>query len=489
MQESMQIQHARKLLKDRFGHDDFRGLQTAALESLFAQHDTLLIMPTGSGKSAVYQIPSAMLDGLTLVVSPLIALIKDQVDQLRRRGFSALCLHSAMSGEEKEQTLQQLKAGRARLIFVTPERFRNERFLSALAGQAVSLFVVDEAHCISQWGHDFRPEYSRLGEVRESLGNPLTLALTATAPPAVRDDILRALRLDPDKAAVLVAPVERPNLYLGVLETHGIAEKVQSMVGLRHRFPGSAIFYFSLISTLYKFSEELEKIGIPHELYHGDLPAAARKRAQELYVRSPDSLLLATPAFGLGVDKPDVRLVVHAEVSGSLEAYFQEVGRAGRDQNPSHCFLLYDSDDVATQMDFMKWSNPDTGFIQTVFRLIEKNLSRVQMEGLDYLKAQMNFYNSRDFRVETVLGLLARYEVIEWPERNFRKLKLTGAELPAEIVDAEMYAARLRELQKKLLKVVEYTKLETCRKQEIYRYFGETAEGVCGFCDRCGDVL
>ncbi len=488
MQQSMQLQRAREVLKLSFGHDDFRGLQAPALTSLFSGRDTLLIMPTGSGKSAVYQIPSQILDGLTLVVSPLIALIKDQVDQMRSRGLKALSLHSAMSREDKDRTLLEMKSGGAKLVFVTPERFRNPHFLEALSGQKVALFVVDEAHCISQWGHDFRPEYSRMGEVREQLGSPLTLALTATAPPAVREDIVKTLRLDSTKTDVLVAPVERPNLYVGVLENSGIAEKVQSMVGLRHRFAGPALFYFSLISTLYKFSEELNKIGMRHLLYHGDLQGPARRRAQEEFVKSEDALMLATPAFGLGVDKPNVRLVVHAEAPGSLEAYFQEIGRAGRDEKPSHCFFLYDAEDVATQMDFMKWSNPDPGFIQTLFRLIDKNLSRVQMEGLDFLKSQMNFYNSRDFRVETALGLLARFEVIEWPERNFKKIRVIG-DIPPEIVDEKLYELRFRELQKKLLKVIEFTKLETCRKQEIYKYFGETGAEACGFCDKCGDVL
>lgn len=483
----MDLAAANRILRERHGHTAFRGLQERGLSSLFEKHNTLLVMPTGGGKSVCYQIPAEMAPGLTLVVSPLIALMKDQVDQLRAKGFPHVyALHSNLSREERESVVRKLGQGRVRLLYVTPERFRNTAFMEAVASQKLELFVVDEAHCISQWGHDFRPEYSRLGEIRQQLGQPLTLALTATAPPAVRQDIRARLALEPCQE--LVESVFRPNLYLSCLEVYGLEEKLRSVVGLRHRFPGASVLYFSLISSLYKFSEELRKVGLSHQIYHGDLDPQSRRRVQEEFLVSKDGLLLATPAFGLGVDKPDLRLLMHSELPGSIEAYFQEVGRAGRDGNPSHCFCFYDQEDLSIQLEFLKWSNPDPGFIQTLFRLIEKNLSRVKAEGLEFLKQSMNFYNSRDYRVETALGLMARYEVIEWPHRNFSKLELKG-DIPPEMVDTELYDLRMKELQQKLLQMVEFTRTPQCRQQEVRLYFGEGAGDPCGFCDRCQPLI
>jgi ATP-dependent DNA helicase RecQ len=481
----MDLKSARQILQNRYKHPDFRGLQSSTITSLAEGHDTLLVMPTGSGKSLCYQIPSELLPGLTIVVSPLIALMKDQVDRLKHSGFpGAAALHSGLSGQEKEQILHRLRSKSLRLIYVTPERFRNTAFVEAVTDQVV-LFVVDEAHCISQWGHDFRPEYSRLAEVRASLGNPLTLALTATASPRVREDIVRSLCLS--NATILVDDIERPNLYLGAMDCYGLDEKTRAAVGLRYRFPGSGIIYFSLISSLYKFAEQLRSVSVPFGVYHGDLAPKERIRAQEQFLALSDQLLLATPAFGLGVDKSDIRLVIHAEPPGSLEAYYQEVGRAGRDGQPSHCFLLYDDDDVSTQMEFLKWSNPDPGFVATVFERIRSNIGRVQMEGFDYLKPTMNFYNSRDYRVETTMNILARFDVIEWPHRDFKKLKVIG-DPPPEILDEGLYQQRYRELQKKLLSMVEYSHLKTCRKQAIYQYFGQVGP-ACGFCDICSPLL
>ncbi|MES2966018.1 MAG: RecQ family ATP-dependent DNA helicase, partial [Bdellovibrionota bacterium] len=378
------------------------------IDALLEGRSSLLLMPTGMGKSLCYQLPSRLFSeegsGLTLVISPLIALMKDQVDAALSKKLKAAFINSSLNGEERAARYRRLSAGEYELLYVTPERFRIPEFREALAKNRIALLAVDEAHCISSWGHDFRPDYSRLGDIRAALGHPLTLASTATATPQVQTDILGQLSLH--DAAVFNSGVARPNLALSVVDVHGLDDKVRAFVGFRHLHPGPAIVYFSLISTLRKFSDEISKLGIAHLTYHGQMHDKDRKRSQEAFLASDDGVILATPAFGLGVDKENVRMVLHAEVPGSVEAYYQEVGRAGRDGAPATCVMLFDDDDVSIQNDFMNWANPDPGFIRAVYNLIERNLVRARQEGFDYLRTQMNFYNRRDFRVETAVGQL-----------------------------------------------------------------------------------
>ncbi len=476
------ITQLKTALKQNFGHDEFRGDQEAVLLSVLKGTSALVLMPTGMGKSLCYQLPSLILDGLTVVISPLIALMQDQVDKALAHGLHATYLSSTLSRDERETRYQQIGQGQFQLIYVTPERFRKVDFLQALKTRKLALLAVDEAHCISQWGHDFRPDYSRLGEFRELLGNPVTLALTATATEAVQKDILKELRIE--QAPIFSSGIERPNLALNVHDVYGMDEKIRGLVGLRHSIAGAGIIYFSLIQTLYKVSSELARLGLRHLIYHGQLQAADRKRNQRLFLQGSGDLILATPAFGLGIDKKDIRLLAHAEPPSSIEAYYQEVGRAGRDGLPSHCHLFYDQEDVSIQMEFIKWANPEPDFILKVYRLVDSAGAGLADEGVDYLRSQMNFYNKRDFRVETSLNVLERWGCLK-PDNS--RLGFSPIQEPsAEQLDPAAVKSRLVTQNQKLLDMVRLAQMtEGCRMQTIYRYFGHPQAAQCGKCDLC----
>jgi ATP-dependent DNA helicase RecQ len=455
-------------LAKHWGYQEFRPLQEAVIEKALAGGNALVLMPTGSGKSLCYQIPSLLTDGVVMVVSPLIALMKDQVDDARQHGLNATFINSSLSRDQREKAYRDLAEGKLKLVYVTPERFRKQEFLEILQNTPVSLMAVDEAHCISEWGHDFRPDYTRMQEIRDALGQPPVMALTATATRKVQIDILDRLGLSVG-TEIFSTGFDRPNLQLEVQEVVGLEDKVRAFVFYHHQNPGAKIVYFSLVDTLKKFSEQLGRLNIEHLIYHGQLRNETRKRNQKLFQQQESPLILATPAFGLGVNKANVRMVVHAEVPGSIEAYYQEVGRAGRDGLPAKGVLLYDPDDLSIQMDFIKWANPDPSFIQQVYRLIEDNVDRVHAEGYEFLRNKMLFYHKRDFRVETVIKLFDRWGVLE-NFHNFREWQLID-EIPGHLLDEGSHNNFLKSQQQKLLDMVELTRDEGDIKKRILEYF------------------
>ena len=472
-----------ELLRQYFGYESFRPPQAAVIQRVLSGQHALVIMPTGGGKSLCYQIPALELGEsgeatkgqrpLTLVLSPLIALMKDQVDALRSRGIAATFINSSLSRREREKRYAEVARGTYLLLYVTPERFRKPDFLEAIAQREIRLLAVDEAHCISEWGHDFRPDYTRLKEFRALIGEPTTIALTATATREVQLDIVRQLGLEQDQVKTFHSGIERPNLRLAVNEVWGDEEKLQRIIDiqkLHEKTTGSGIVYFTLIRTLERFSEQLRLRQIPHVCYHGDLESNQRKRIQNEFMTGACPLVLATPAFGMGIDKFDIRFVIHAEIPGSMEAWYQEIGRAGRDGLPSDCVLLYEESDLLTQMEFLRWSNPDVEFYERVYDLLIHNREQVDAFGLEWMREKLHARQKHDRRLETVLGMLERYEVIEGTWEPMR-LTVIG-ELAPELRDHERLAAKLRRDQQKLLALVQFIRHDGDRTDYIREYFG-----------------
>ncbi len=466
-----------EVLQEYFRHEQFRGQQLEVIEHVLAGNHALVIMPTGMGKSLCYQIPAILSaagadesNSLTLVISPLIALMKDQVDSLRARNVPATFINSSLTRQVREQRYEEVARGDYALLYVTPERFRKADFLEVIGRRDVWLLAVDEAHCISEWGHDFRPDYTRLGEIRESLGNPTTIALTATATPDVQRDIVRQLSLTQDDIRLFHEGIDRPNLNLDVIESWEDDEKLDHVLRIRGGHPGTGIVYFTLIKTLMRFSDKLWEMELPHLVYHGDLERRLRKRVQDQFMNEPEHLILATNAFGMGIDKEDIRFVTHADVPGSMESYYQEIGRAGRDGLPSQCVLLYDQRDLATQMEFTQWSNPDAEFYERVYDFLEHDLEQVNAFGIDWLRERLHHRNKHDRRLESALAMLDRYGVIEGSLSPLQ-IEVVG-ELSPALRDQERLDDKLKRDQQKLYSLVQYVKHQGDRKAFIHEYFG-----------------
>ncbi len=381
------------ILRERFGFEALRPLQARIVERVMLGGDALVVMPTGSGKSLCFQLPALAIGGgaseagVTLVFSPLIALMEDQVQALRARGIRAQYINSTLSRKEREKRYAKLGKGAYELIYATPERMLKEEFRDALARVpgGVRLLAVDEAHCISKWGHDLRPAYQRIGEFREWLGEhasvdgpPTTIALTATATARVRDDIREVTGRTHEQMPLFAAGIERPNLELRAREVWDDEDKLDAIGQTAEAYSGTGIVYFALIKDLERFADQLRRRvgGRRLEIYHGKLDPREKKRLSRLFVEAkPEDglLLLATNAFGMGVDKPDIRFIVHAQVPGSVEAYYQEVGRAGRDGEASRCELLFAQDDLVIQQQFIEWMNPPASLLREAAHAMDRS--------------------------------------------------------------------------------------------------------------------
>lgn len=440
---------------------------------------TLAVMPTGAGKSLCYQLPSVLLDGTTVVVSPLIALIRDQVGSMRRAGVRAASLTSMDSPQERQETMEALSAGALDLLYVAPERFRRRSFVEALSRRPIPLFVIDEAHCISQWGYDFRPDYARLGEVIARLKPARIGGLTATATPEVRQDILRSLGLE--QAHTIVTGFDRPNLALSVQERGQGAPKLAATEAAIREWTaegGAAIVYVATRRASEQVAAELSARQLPAIPYHAGLPPPTRQAAQAAFESARPPVVVATSAFGMGVDKPDVRVVVHYHLPSAPEAYYQEVGRAGRDGAPAGGVLLYNGGDLRILGQRLEASCPSPGAVQAVHRRLSEHLAGDP--------GPMSF----DLLVEVAedaAGRAGRASVVTLEQSGDLSLSGPVPELSAELkVNFDWLRERARRERQRLDAMIGYALRAPCRRRYLVDYFGDARRPErCEACDRC----
>jgi ATP-dependent DNA helicase RecQ len=471
------------LLQQQFGHKDFWPGQRPVIEKILAGEDTLAVMPTGSGKSLIYQLASLLGDGVTICISPLIALMKDQVDFAQSiKPDWATFLNSSLPARERRQRLRELASGRYKLLYIAPERLRSREFLSVLDRLPVSLLVIDEAHCISFWGHDFRPDYLSIKDVRRRLPRHRLLALTATATPAIQNEIVDELAMN--NPARIVLGFDRPNLLLEVKATPTLARKYHTLRTLcerpsverplNERFTGPGIVYTGTRQEAEAISQYLAGLGVSAGFYHGGMNQEDRTRVQDSFMENRLRVLCATCAFGMGVDKPDIRFIIHWRLPANVETYYQEIGRAGRDGKPAHAVLFFSLDDQDLQARFITTDVPSLNELKTLLETIADSTPDGRLkDDLEILALQTGLDETK---LRVGLSLLGRVGLLLSPSDDGKKWRIL----------ARLIRDWKRHKFENLKKIVDYGRTRTCRRRFILEYFGEhRGNPACGNCDTC----
>jgi ATP-dependent DNA helicase RecQ len=478
----MSADELRRVAKERFGWGRLRDEQVRAMEAVMAGRDALAVLPTGAGKSAIYQVPAPLLPGPTVVVSPLLALQQDQIASLTARNHESLAavrLSSAEGKTERAEALEALKAGDAEFVFLTPEQFADPERVRQIKALKPSLVAVDEAHCVSAWGHDFRPDYLQLGQFIRELGRPPVVALTATASPPVREDIIERLGMrDPE---VVVTGLDRPNLYLESVHCPDEETRWRRLIARIQDSAPPGIVYAPTRRATEELAERLAGEGIPAVAYHGGMSAGDRERAHEAFLADEVPVMVATTAFGMGIDKPNIRWVNHVALPDSPDSYLQEIGRAGRDGEPAHVLLLHRTEDTGLRKFFTSVSvdREEVSALAALLRAADEPSTRAEL-------AERTGLSER--RLGQLLALLE--EVGAARMLHGGKVKAPHwAPAPAKAAElAEAQAERQQTVSRSRLDMMRnFAETEQCRGRTLLAYFGEHLEGTCGHCDNCTD--
>ncbi len=488
MSEFKLIRSPLEALKTYFGFTELREGQDSVVAAIMEGRNVLVVMPTGGGKSLCYQLPALCREGVCLVISPLIALMKDQVDALVAKGIPATMINSSLSFAEQKERLRAMKDGVYKLVYVAPERFGHEGFMHALAEVDVSLVAVDEAHCLSQWGHDFRPDYLKLGRALDALGSPQLIALTATATPRVREDIL--VHLHPVDPVTIVRGFARDNLHFRITACESHKEKYKRLSDLvkRHK---TGIIYCSTRKKVEQVHEALSDLGLNVTAYHAGMTDAQREAAQNAFMTRQADIVIATNAFGMGIDRADVRFVAHFEIPGSVEAYYQEAGRAGRDGAEAYCELLFNHADLRTQEFFIEGSNPGIPVIVDLYELLRKHCDAATHEltwTLEEMAKRLKCKNTMQVGAALTClmrnGAISRHDV---PGQRAKSTRVTNPAMSGLKIPLDAEALREKEARdrEKLKAITQFAYSDGCRQQWILNYFGEDDSTPCGRCDQC----